>query len=215
MAWEIKNKMIALIRQTIALLQTEAITLAIASVMLSVGVALADIYIEERAGNLIGSMGSFVAGGVLTFKALNSLYPQGSAMTLRLAALFSLSLLSSLAVMAGAVFLIVPGIFLYLRWFISWPTLVYRNSGVIDALRISWREMNGWMMPVLLVLVSFLLFIIISFIVLFICGYNPAARPNLIGAIAFNFVIYLPLMLTYIVAVACHGLASQQQAVEN
>ena len=54
-----------------------------------------------------------------------------------------LSLLATLAVMLGLIVLILPGLFLMIRWSIAQPLLVARGEGVMASLGESWDRTRG------------------------------------------------------------------------
>jgi uncharacterized membrane protein len=75
-------------------------------------------------------------------------------------AMFVVSLLSKLGVLLGISLLVVPGIVLALGWSLSYPLVVDRNLGAVDALRESWRLMDGQKSKMLIfAFVSFVLFV--------------------------------------------------------
>lgn len=187
-----------------ALLAGNVLTFLLAVILQSGFVAALDVFTDERMATLFGSAGIFIASAVLNFKLLQYAYPEDNAITPRMKSLFGLSILSSTAMLCGAVLLIVPGIFLYLRWFLAWPLLVHERLSVVESLRRSWRVMRGWEFPVFLILAALVLFFFLAFAILALFGLNSARPSGLLPAFAFNFSLYLPLLLTYIAAVACH-----------
>ncbi|AHE57505.1 glycerophosphoryl diester phosphodiesterase membrane domain-containing protein [Sphingomonas sanxanigenens] len=67
--------------------------------------------------------------------------------------ILGLGILSGLAILLGFVLLVVPGIFLTVRWALSVPILVAEEVGPSDAMRRSWALTEGNFGPVLASLV--------------------------------------------------------------
>jgi hypothetical protein len=62
--------------------------------------------------------------------------------------LLGLFFLQGLAIFAGLIFLIVPGILLMTMWLYSYFMMIDKNTGVVDSLRASWNLVKGkgfWM----------------------------------------------------------------------
>jgi len=59
-----------------------------------------------------------------------------------------LSILSALAVMLGVLALILPGLFLMVRWSIAQPVLLARGGGVMASLGESWERTRGNEFPI-------------------------------------------------------------------
>jgi hypothetical protein len=51
---------------------------------------------------------------------------------------FGLSMLSGLGIVLGSLLLIVPGVFLFLRWSIALPIMVAQHTPVVESLKRSW-----------------------------------------------------------------------------
>ena len=54
-----------------------------------------------------------------------------------------MSLISTLAILAGCVFLLIPGLYLAARWFVSGPVLIAEDKSAGAALRESWHLTRG------------------------------------------------------------------------
>jgi hypothetical protein len=72
-------------------------------------------------------------------------------------AYLGLMILYSLGVMLGFIAIILPGIFLLLRWSIAQPTLVARGTGIKAALGESWDRTNGHEITIFLAALAMLL----------------------------------------------------------
>jgi hypothetical protein len=67
----------------------------------------------------------------------------------RIWALLGLSIVMEVAILIGLVLLVIPGIYLLLRWTVAVPVLVAKRAGVFEALKRSGEEMEGRYWPVL------------------------------------------------------------------
>lgn len=54
-----------------------------------------------------------------------------------------MSIVSALAIMAGCVLLIIPGLYLAARWFLAGPIVIAENETSMEALRKSWHLTRG------------------------------------------------------------------------
>lgn len=59
-----------------------------------------------------------------------------------------MSILSALAVMLGMIALVLPGLFLMVRWSIAQPVIVVRGGGVMASLAESWERTKGNEFPI-------------------------------------------------------------------
>lgn len=59
-----------------------------------------------------------------------------------------MSILSALAVMLGMIALVLPGVFLMVRWSIAQPVIVTRGGGVMASLAESWERTKGNEFPI-------------------------------------------------------------------
>ncbi|KEO91166.1 hypothetical protein EH31_00445 [Erythrobacter longus] len=90
---------------------------------------------------------SFVGIG-LTFFLLYSLLRSSSAhdeaTKTGIAGFFGLSLLHSIAVFAGLLLFVIPGLYLAMRWLPAFARLLKSDEGIIEALRWSWERTGGY-----------------------------------------------------------------------
>lgn len=61
----------------------------------------------------------------------------------RLWSFWWMSLISTLAIMGACVLLIIPGLYLAARWFLSGPILIAEDKSAVEALRESWQITRG------------------------------------------------------------------------
>ena len=67
---------------------------------------------------------------------------------------FALGLVASLAIGVGLVVLIIPGLYLLMRWLPAYARYYAKADGVTEALAWSWRETDGHQMPLSFALVG-------------------------------------------------------------
>ena len=72
--------------------------------------------------------------------------------------LIGLIILYSLGVMFGFILLIVPGVLLWLGWFIAVPVLIVERHGVTDSLARSWELTKGYKRWILLLMIILIVF---------------------------------------------------------
>jgi hypothetical protein len=122
------------------------VTIAAALVLIAAGVvlqaAITRVSIDDLSGNSV-SIGAALSTGVAVALPL-----------------FGLTMLYGLGVFFGLLLLVVPGIFLALRWAVSGPVLVVERLGVFKAMERSAKltENHRWAILGLLVLYSVLVF---------------------------------------------------------
>jgi hypothetical protein len=66
----------------------------------------------------------------------------------RLWALLGLGILGGLGILLGVVLLILPGLYLYVRWSLATPILIAEGAGPVEALTRSGQEVSGRFWPV-------------------------------------------------------------------
>lgn len=102
----------------------------------------------ETGSNFLLSVGAVVAQYVVIRTDL-ALLGVPMARRSRFAAFFGLGIVWSLAILAGLVLLVVPGLVLIVRWWIAAPLLISSQIGIIGSLRESWRQTDGRFWPIL------------------------------------------------------------------
>lgn len=122
------------------------------------------MFVMPAQGSVVGSIivnillwifsGIFFLGYLKNiFQALDGEEPQFSAygqQARKIVTYLLTSLLLSIIVMIGTVFLIIPGIYLALRLQYCLPCIVEENTGVIDSLKKSWNITQGHVLKLLL-----------------------------------------------------------------
>lgn len=98
---------------------------------------------DEASGNLALNVATFVAGFFLSRTMLSSTGMLAAAGGARFGAYFGLSILSGLGIILGFVLLILPGVFLLIRWLPAFGFLLGSEESVSRSLRLSWERTRG------------------------------------------------------------------------
>jgi hypothetical protein len=89
--------------------------------------------------------------------------------------MFAMSLLYGLAVLAGTILLIIPGIFLSVAFILAHIALVTENRGPIDALGRSWELVkNNWWRTFIIISVAFFIYMMLYSVFAMIYGISIA-----------------------------------------
>jgi len=115
---------------------------------------------------------------------------------------FGLSILYTLGVGLGFILLVIPGVFVMIRWSIAQPFLVARGEGVMKSLGESWERTRGNEFPILaaaLTLIALLLAIIIACSLLF-------ERENIAGIVISQLATSATSVVSLAMGVALYGL---------
>lgn len=112
--------------------------LAIAVVAaMTIGNLVLDSFVSERASTLIGSLVGFAAQVIVTWQAMQR--REKETLPPNVAGFFLLNLLGNIGVLAGLVFLVLPGLYLAARWLLAGPILLVEREGAVAAMRRSWH----------------------------------------------------------------------------
>ena len=173
------------------------------------------------AGNLaldqLGNTSSALPAGLLTFavqlyvirEALKSAgaLPDGS--KVKLWSLWWMNIMSTVAIIAGCVLLIVPGLYLAGRWFVAGPIVIAEDKTAVEALRESWDLTRGSVWH-----------LVAATILLFGGGLGIALVPAMIvpeseQGLSFTAATYVVMFAAYIcgwlMEVGAYGLISNRQ----
>jgi hypothetical protein len=123
---------------------------------------------------------------------------------------FILAIVTGLAVWVGLAALVVPGIFLMIRWWACAPALLAQDLRVGEAIRTSWRQTGGHEWPILLLLLS----IWIPALILLGLALDPV-EPSLPGSLITNLAINGALIAGWHAAVAIHLSTNFSSGVEE
>jgi hypothetical protein len=119
----------------------------------------------------------------------------------RLWALFGLGVLSGLGIALGLLLLLLPGIYLYIRWSVAVPILVAEQAGVTEALRRSGDEIAGHFWPVL----GLFLLILSPLIPMFLGAALVPEEMRLLTSLSISVPVNLMLVLGWFGAVAVYA----------
>ncbi|MEL6530974.1 MAG: hypothetical protein AAFQ27_13515, partial [Pseudomonadota bacterium] len=112
--------------------------------------SLIDFGIVGEDYSIIGSIVDFALGYLLTVGLLTSggLLPDGMKGTF--GTYFAVSLISGIAILLGLVALVIPGVFLMVRWLPAYGFALAQESSATDALGASWAATEGAFWPLFL-----------------------------------------------------------------
>jgi hypothetical protein len=128
----------------------------------------------------------------------------------RFAAFVVLGVVSQLAIAVGFLLLIVPGIVLMVRWWISFPVLLDTELTVFEALGESWRRTERSFWPILgLVMPLYLLMLLALGAIegMILASEGPVYTP--VQALAFNVTLTAANIFGWYVAVAAYDLTAR------
>jgi hypothetical protein len=125
---------------------------------------------------------------------------------------FGVSFVSGLAILLGTVMLIIPGVFLLVRWWIAVPIALDRNLGVSDALRESWQLTAPHWASILGIALTLLAMFALSMTGLGLIGGLGDERTSLPLSLAMNSVLYSITSLSTVTTVAVYWTIYQPMA---
>ena len=120
------------------------------------------------------------------------------------AALFGLGILTNLGILFGLVLLILPGIFLAVRWALSVPILIAENSRVIEAMQRSWDETKGNFWPIFITLLVVYSPIVLLFVGAFVAGFMDAEE-SVVLSVVLNIVLNVVVVAGWHAAIALYA----------
>ncbi len=133
-----------------------------------------------------------VAQTFIVVAALNVGQSDGAGVAIRprVATVFGIALLSGLGILVGALLLVIPGLFLLVRWWVAVPVALDRNLGAAEALRESWAMTADHWLPIAGLLVGLLAIFAIPAAILFMVGGVDEEQMALVPSLLLNSVIY-------------------------
>lgn len=117
---------------------------------------------------------------------------------------FGISILTTLAVLLGGILLVIPGVFLLLRWWIAVPLALDRDSSIIVAMRESWELTAPHWASILGLLFRVLAIIAIPMAGLFFVGGLDEEIMSWPVSMAMNTVLYIGTMVGTVSTVAAY-----------
>lgn len=142
-------------RETLRLMAQSGWRLALAMVVLTLIPVLGETALELRDQSGVNILISFVSLFLQTWLTVALLEAhdcrrgRAGAVTV-----FGIGLVGGLGIILGLLLLVIPGIFLIVRWSISVPLALAEDVGVTDSLRASYEETEGAFWPILLLLLT-------------------------------------------------------------
>ena len=118
---------------------------------------------------------------------------------------FRISIVSTIAVLAGLVLLVVPGLVLLVRWSLAYPVMLAEDQGIVDSLRRSWElTRDSW--PLLVGFGALILCLYVPGVALSYFLYPEFGRVSPISALAANLAVMAAQIFSWLLAVALYAL---------
>jgi hypothetical protein len=130
----------------------------------------------------------------------------------RFARVLGIGIVSGLAILLGALLLVIPGVILLIRWWISVPVALDRDISVSEALRQSWEMTAPHWASILGLFVGLLALLAAPMIGLFFLGGLDEGVASVPMALAENFITYTVMNLGTVSTVAVYRTIYQSEA---
>lgn len=147
----------------------------------------------------------FVAAVITSYLVLESMLKKAGLLNYtgprRFFPYLGLNILVILGVVAGIILLIVPGVYLAMRWSVAQARLIGRGEPVIDAIKGSWEMTKGYSLRIFLAVLAF---VVIGLVIGFIAGI--LGPTNIIGIFISQLASYALSMIMLGLAVTLLGL---------
>ena len=117
---------------------------------------------------------------------------------------FGVSILTTLAILLGGLLLVIPGVFLLIRWWVTVPIALDRDVGVTEAMRESWALTASHWVSILGLFLVLLAFIAIPLTGLFFLGGLDEEIVSIPMSLAMNSVLYIGTMIGTVSTVAAY-----------
>lgn len=171
------------------------------TVMTAIAVASDLLGQSGLALNFAGFIASLVLQYEVTLTALSQLGLAVRRSKRRLWALFGLSILYGLGVLVGLILLILPGLYLYVRWSVAVPVLIAEDAGVGDAFARSGEEISGRFWPV----AGTLLLIYLPWVAAFVAAAIFSEPSHFLSSLTFNGLLNMGVIGGWCAAVAIYA----------
>jgi uncharacterized membrane protein len=125
---------------------------------------------------------------------------------------FGISILTTLAVLLGGLLLVIPGVFLLIRWWVAVPVALDRDLRVTEAMRESWELTAPHWPSILGLFLIILAFIVIPMTGLFFLGGLDEEITSLPMSLAMNTVLYIGTMIGTVSTVGAYRTIHQPVA---
>ncbi len=117
---------------------------------------------------------------------------------------FGISIVTTLAILLGGLLLVIPGVFLLIRWWVTVPIALDRDVGVTEAMRESWELTAPHWAAIMGLFLVLLAFIAIPLTGLFFLGGLDEEVVSIPMSLAMNSVIYIGTMIGTVSTVAAY-----------
>lgn len=163
--------------------------------------------------NFISAIAQVYAVTTLTNSVMNrhQMIADGEYRANRFFVVFGVSFLANLGILFGMIFLIIPGVFLLIKWSISIPCAVGDSDGVIASLRDSWHRTTGHFWPIFGAMMIVMIPIIILFSSFIWLGINAATDAEIDALtlgwpflVLSNLAVYFSIVFGWYVAIAAY-----------
>jgi hypothetical protein len=125
------------------------------------------------------------------------------------------SILLSLGIMIGSIFLLVPGIILALMWWVYVPAIVVEGKGIIGAFGRSRELTRGRRWHILgLLIIMIVLMVVVSFIVQIVVTVVASDSGTVASIVAYVFNALLTAFTSVLVAVGYYYLRAEKEGVD-
>jgi hypothetical protein len=125
------------------------------------------------------------------------------------------SILLSLGIMIGSIFLIIPGIILALMWWVYVPAIVVEGKGIIEAFGRSRELTRGRRWHILgLLIVIFVLMAVVGFVVAFLAGVVATQGGLAADIIGYVFNALLTAFTSVLAAVGYYYLRAEKEGID-
>lgn len=177
--------------------------------MIAGGYVVLDL-ISDKGGNF----GSVVVTVFVQYLFLEHvlLGPQQGASSRRYGALFGSSFLSTLGILVGSVFLILPGIYLAARWALTSAFVVAERNSTLESLAASWKATRGSAWSIFAVQLVFVIAVAILLAVAVGLAFVLQPLGSWVESVLLNLVVAAFSVGGWILAVAIFRLARPDQS---
>ena len=116
--------------------------------------AIVDFYGAVGAGDIIIGIVSFVAGYFMTRAFIERSGLASAGLVGGIGKYFGLSLLTGLAIGLGLLLLVIPGLFLFIRWLPSFAVALVDGEDITEAMGRAWDMTEGHVIPLAISMVA-------------------------------------------------------------
>lgn len=192
--------------QTFILADRIKVTLLAWTVGLIVASTASDQFDSSTASTLpLSILGIFAQACIVTAALRVGLDPAAqAAIRPHFGRVFGIALLSGLAILFGALLLIIPGVLLLIRWWVAVPVALDRDIGVSEALRESWALTAPHWPAILGLFLVISAFIVVALTGMYFLNGFEEEIMSMPMSLAMNTVLYVGTMIGTVSTVAAY-----------